>query len=385
MIIMKRKLVRESVLPYDFIAFKECNNKCTFCFQKNTRNTAYTSQEDVLKRFDLILEDARQNYHGHTEIQIDITGGELFFRKDLFEMYKTMFDRINKLQQDINVPIRCLLGTNLLYKDTTLLYRVLDYIMNLNQNLLRGVFTSFDFCGRFKSIKHVELHHKNILQLLEYTRKHNIYLACVTVLTKQAIRLFNNPKTELDVRIKQLYDEYYHLSQQHLDRKNNQWWFRLSWTLLSPNSLDPEYIDEMVPTSDDIAEFYKQLVDNYNDLAVVRAFYDKNILRTRCSGHCKVCKTYKIESACQSNIYGDELRQPENLYVPSNSPLDIYNFLIKRFGCYSCKYFTHCYIRPCAVVSNLKIVERGDKCWRKEIYEYIENSNNKISERQSNC
>ena len=81
-----------------------------------------------------------------------MTGGELFFRKGLEQMYYTMFDKIFDLKNRISIPIRCLLGTNLLYEDTTLLYNVLEYINNLDATLLRGIFTSFDFSGRFRTI-----------------------------------------------------------------------------------------------------------------------------------------------------------------------------------------------------------------------------------------
>ena len=77
-----------------------------------------------------------------------------------------MFDKIFELKNKISTPIRCLLGTNLLYEDTTLLYNVLEYINNLDSTLLRGLFTSFDFSGRFRTIQKVELHRKNTIKLI---------------------------------------------------------------------------------------------------------------------------------------------------------------------------------------------------------------------------
>lgn len=367
-----RKLIRDTILPYDFIAFQECNNNCTFCFQKNTTNTHFTDENDVLKRFNTLLDDIEKNYDGYKEVQIDMTGGELFFRKGLEQMYYTMFDKIFDLKNRISIPIRCLLGTNLLYEDTTLLYNVLEYINNLDSTLLRGIFTSFDFSGRFRTIQKVELHRKNTIKLLEYTSKRNMYLAVVSVLTKEAIQKMTSPDDELSKHIKEVYDEYYSLSKSHIDIDKQQWWFRLSWTLMSPNSLDEEYTRTMVPTAEDIFKFYKYLVDNYNTLAVVQAFYTRNALPLRCGANCNVCKVDKIEKSCNSNIYGNELLKPENLHVTSNDPIEIYKWIMKKFNCISCKYFNCCYIRPCPVVLNLKTVEQGDFCWRKKIYEYVD-------------
>ena len=181
-----------------------------------------------------------------------------------------------------------------------------------------------------------------------------------------------SPDDELSKRIKEVYDEYYSLSKSHIDIDKQQWWFRLSWTLMSPNSLDEEYTRTMVPTAEDIFKFYKYLVDNYNTLAVVQAFYTRNALPLRCGANCNVCKVDKIEKSCNSNIYGNELLKSENLHVTSNDPIEIYKWIMKKFNCISCKYFNCCYIRPCPVVLNLKTVEQGDFCWRKKIYEYVD-------------
>ena len=366
-----RKLLRDTILAYDFIAFKECNNNCTFCFQKNTDNIKFTNPEDVLKRFDLIVEDIKKKYNKYNEVQIDFTGGELFFRQGLEDMYFKIFDKIESLKQQIQIPIRCLIGTNLLYSDTTLLYNVLNYIMQLDKQLLRGIFTSYDFSGRFLSIDKVVLHKKNTLDLLKYTKDKNIYFALISVLTKEAIQKFLTPDDDLSKFIKKTYDEYYQISQDYIDLKHQDWKFRLSWTLMSPNSIDPEYTKKMVPSANDIYEFYKHLVDNYGTLAIIEAFRSKN-LALRCGNSCNVCKKDIIEKSCDSNIYGSELLSPENLHVKSNDPIDIYRWLISKYDCMTCKYFKHCYLRPCPVVVNLKTVEVGDFCWRKKIYEYVD-------------
>ncbi len=367
-----RKLIRDTILPYDFIAFQECNNNCIFCFQKNTANTHFTDEADVLERFDILLADIEKKHIGYKEVQIDMTGGELFFRKGLEQMYFTMFDKILELKKKINTPIRCLLGTNLLYEDTALLFNVLEYINKIDPTLLRGIFTSFDFAGRFRTIQKVELHRKNTLKLLDYTGKRKMYLAVVSVLTKEAIHKMMAPDDKLSKRIKEVYDEYYVLSQKYIDVSKEQWWFRLSWTLMSPNSISDEYTSKMVPSAEDICKFYKYLVDNYNTLAVVRAFYNRNVLPLRCGANCNVCKTRKIEKSCDSNIYGDELLREENLHVKSNDPIEIYKWLMEKYGCMQCKYFNCCYIRPCPVVVNLKTTEVGNFCWRKKIYEYVD-------------
>lgn len=367
-----RKLIRDTILSYDFIAFKECNNNCTFCFQKNTQNTVFIDQDDVLRRFDILLEHVKQNHSSYKEVYIDMTGGELFFMPNLLHMYKTIFDKIYVLKQEIQKPIRCLLGTNLLYNDLSIVKDLITYIRNdLDADLLRGVFTSFDIVGRFRTIDKVELHRKNTIEMMSWLYERKIYFAAVSVLTKDAIRAFINPNNELECRIKEIYDEYYRLAETINDISNEKWWFRLSWTLMSPNTIDDEYTNLMVPSAEEIRDFYKHLIDNYRNLAVVQAFWSKK-LSLRCGGNCHVCKTDIVEKSCDSNIYGSELLKAENLHVKSNDPLDIYKWLIKKYDCMSCKWFGTCYIRPCPVVVNLKTTEKGNICWRREIYEYAE-------------
>lgn len=180
-----------------------------------------------------------------------------------------------------------------------------------------------------------------------------------------------SPETKLDRKFVEIYNEYYELAKCVVEPENGRWWLRLSWTALSPNTLDEEYTSKMVPTVDDYVEFYKYLVDNYNTLAIIYSFYDDS-RSLRCGNNCHVCKTGRVEKSCDSNIYGEGILRAENLKVPSNDPVEIYKHLVRRYGCLTCKYLGRCYVRPCPVVPNLKTVERGDGCWRKEIYEYVE-------------
>lgn len=306
-----------------------------------------------------------------SEANVDITGGELFFRNDLERMYERLVDITIETKQRIKKPIRVLIGTNLLYENIDLLYHTLDYVFSRDETLLRGVFTSFDIVGRFNSKEKIELHHRNTLRLFEYLHSHKIPLAIVSVLSREAMTHFMSPITDLDNAFMDVYNEYYELAKTVVEPENGNWWLRLSWTALSPNTMDTEYTTRMVPTVDEYVEFYKYLVNNYNTLAIIHSFYD-NSRSLRCGNNCHVCKTDYVEKSCDSNIYGKDLLKDENLHIPSNDPIEIYQYLVEKYGCLTCKYLKKCYIRPCPAVLNLKTVEQGDGCWRKEIYEYVE-------------
>ena len=365
------QLIRTDIASYDFIAFSNCNNNCSFCFQKNTENTRYISEDDVLKRLDILLQHIIENHATAKQINIDITGGELFYIPSLTSMYQKMFNRIKNVKEQIQKPIRCLIGTNLLYADTTLLYSTLDYVLRLDQDLLRGVFTSFDVVGRFRSLDGLLLFEKNSKDLFKYLHAHGVPLAFVAVLSRESMAHFRYPKTELDIEYHRFYDELYNQAKTICDPENGFWWLRLSWTTLSPNSLDDEYTKKMVPTVDDYVQFYKYLIDTYPVLAVVQSFFSST-KSLRCGNNCHVCKVNSVEKSCNTNIYGHEILKIENLHVESNDPIEIFKFLVARFGCMSCAYFDRCYIRQCPVVLNLKTVEIGEYCWRKKIYEYVE-------------
>lgn len=366
-----RDLIRTDIASYDFIAFENCNNNCTFCFQKNTVNSHFVNPLEVLARFDTLLSHIRENHTQVSEINIDITGGELFYLPGLSEMYHEMFDHIALLKAEIGKPIRCLLGTNLLYKDTSVLYDVLGYIIRKDRDILRGVFTSFDVSGRFQTVERLELFAANADALSDYLYTERIPMAMVSVLSRDSIKRFMNPVTDMDIAFKKIYDRFYSKAKDIVEPEKGVWWLRLSWTALSPNSVSEEYTNGMVPTADEISGFYKYLVDNYPVLAVIHSFTERK-KSLRCGANCHVCKTDTVEKSCNSNIYGPALLKADNLHVSSNDPIDIFKYLIRRFGCMSCKYFNVCYIRQCPVVLNLKTVEVGDRCWRKDIYEYVE-------------
>ena len=124
-------------------------------------------------------------------------------------MYEKMFTRVKVVKDQIKKPIRCLIGTNLLYVDTSVLYSTLSYILKLDRDLLRGVFTSFDVVGRFRSVDKLKLFERNVKELISYLYYENIPLALVAVLSKDAMMHFRYPETELDIEYHRLYDELY--------------------------------------------------------------------------------------------------------------------------------------------------------------------------------
>lgn len=306
----------------------------------------------MLRRYDGVLEFIRERHAGFGEIDVDFMGGEMFFIPGVQESYKEMFRRTRELSLEIGKPIRCLIGTNLLYEDLGPLFETLEYMRSLDPSLLRHVFTSYDIDGRFRSAERVDLHRENTMKVLGYMRGIGLQFGLVSVLSKKSIEKFLDPRTELEKYIKDTYDFYYKESLKYIDGRNRG--LRLSWTAMSPNSVDPAYTEENVPTAEDICGFYRHLVDNYGTLMIIDALKHDKVLR--CCGNCYVCKGDGVERACGAGMYGPEMLRPENLHVPDNDPEHVFKYLIGRFKCMECKYFQKCYIRPCPCLLNLKTV-----------------------------
>ena len=363
------KLFNDQTLMLDFIVFQNCSNNCSFCFQRAARSQKFIDEDRVLLRFSRVLSFIEEKHQKFKQVYLDLMGGEMFFIPGLEKMYQKMLTSVYELSKKINKPIKCLVGTNLLYQDLSPLFNTLDFMRSLDQGLLRHVFTSFDFDGRFHTQARVDLFKKNLLELLEYMKKIPMQLGVVSVLTKRAVQKLINPQTRLEKHIKEVYDQLYQTSLGLINGRERG--LRLSWTGMSPNSLDQRYVEECVPTAQDILKLYKYLREHYPTLLVVESFTSGQ-KTLRCCNNCYVCKDDTVQCACGAGMFSSQMMKPENLYVPSNDPEEIFKHLIKRFRCMECEFFQKCYIRPCPALLNLKAVQRSqttpDFCWRKEMY-----------------
>ena len=132
---------------YEFLVWDNCNNNCSFCFQRKNPRIFNKSQRKI------ILDEVINFLNGDKFIKgshVLICGGEIFDKPSDFNMLNSFFQKIiDFMKQDIIDLLY--INTNLIYKDLTGIFTVLDLIREEHLFDRLKFTTSYDLKGRFKS------------------------------------------------------------------------------------------------------------------------------------------------------------------------------------------------------------------------------------------
>lgn len=143
-----------------FELWKDCNNKCAFCFNDNSR----TSAEFKENRIDLVMKELANPEYNTIE-KIGFIGGEFFDGQLETQSLRDKFTRL------VNIPLtnqkikQVLITTSLLLKNNKDLIYFLNNINNKQKLLLC---TSWDTKYRFKTPEALHTWENNV----EYIHKH---------------------------------------------------------------------------------------------------------------------------------------------------------------------------------------------------------------------
>lgn len=163
---------------YEFLLWDNCNNKCDFCIQRqNPRIFDIQQREIILNKTLLFLNSEKFQKNSH----VLICGGEIFDNiknlNILIDFFKKIIDLMNN-----NIIDLLYINTNLIYENTTILFKFLDLIKNNNLFNRLKFTTSFDLCGRFKNQKSKELMLYNLKNVKD--RYADINIVTNIILTK---------------------------------------------------------------------------------------------------------------------------------------------------------------------------------------------------------
>lgn len=171
---------------YEFLLWDNCNNHCKFCFQRdNPRLFNFNQREIILNKVITFLESDKFIKGSH----ILVVGGEIFDKAKDFPILKKFFDKI--VLKMLNNTIDLLyINTNLIYKDMTGVWNLLDCLVKNNLLQRLRFTTSYDLAGRFKSIDDKNL----MLSNLKNISKNYLNCPVVTniILTKQVCNAIYN-------------------------------------------------------------------------------------------------------------------------------------------------------------------------------------------------
>jgi len=189
---------------YEFLVWDNCNNNCKFCFQRNNPNIlTLEEQKNSLNKVLEFIDSSKFIKNSH----VLIVGGEIFYINNDF--LNSFFKKIvaNMLSNKIDLLY---LNTNLLYKNLSNLFYILDLIKEYELFHRLKFTTSFDLDGRFKSENDKQLMLNNLLLLSNKYLNDGLNIVTNIILTKKVCdSILNNTFNVIDFMIK--YNTYVNL------------------------------------------------------------------------------------------------------------------------------------------------------------------------------
>ena len=350
----------ESLVRVEYIVFGQCNTNCNFCYQKNLniRKSKLMSYDSIITRFGLIepylVKNFNENWDG---VFFSLLGGELFCWEDsdLVLAYKKIADIILELQGKLNK--KCMIGlvTNLLYRDTTDLYKTFGYMQSLG--LAQPIITSFDFFGRYNNDFQFEIFKHNIMKLLEapFYKEYGFVIEM----------------TRTKPMLETLRGNGYEDKLEFLDFIYNHPRFSISMANLNYLVSQKKDVQDLILNFDESIECYKLMYQKYPRLVADLINLDTKPSFRTCLNRTKFIISDKIyEKPCFYEYYGDVEYSREHFRCIGNSKLDILESFIDRYGCEYCEFYTQCSL-DCPMQRNSKA--SYDKCDIKEFYKWIKN------------
>lgn len=292
--------------------FGECNNRCDFCFNKRHYNEQYVNDNvnnvllNAIKAIDSIKDQT-------THINFTLIGGELFqdkFDQLYYNQILTFVETIRKTCNNANVSCKIGITTNCLFVND-------DVINFLNKAKIDSLRCSFDFDGRFKSNKIVDVWFSNIDKLTKFNP-----IVELTTMKPNIIKVMNH---------------------------DSIWQKLYSMFPVEFNNFEDVGIEKYRINETDLVEFYQFLIDNYSNVI--------NVLQLK-----QILSNTKTIRNCQHSIVitKDKIR-----FDCCNRLKSINNFINNK-QCFSCKYYDKCGL------SCFREFQYNTECYLKHSLNYYE-------------
>ena len=330
--IIANKIIEHAEIVVNF--FDYCNMRCSFCPQNHEDKQGIT-REEILSKTEHILEWVEKNENTNVFL-LHLMGGELF-QDDLIDngILEHFSEFINILESKKRV------GTTLQYNFiTNLVFERTNEVINfLNKEDLK-IAISYDSTGRFN---------REQFQVF----KHNVELF------KPYIRLFSCVLTRKSMEKVMQGDVYY-------DYLYNL--FDCHWDHLL---VGDDNIDLMLPTEQEITDFYIHLVKYYPKVLNVEQFLHKNkTQKMSCTrgNSLTIFSDNSIPIGCSGSVV---LKNPKTV---NNWSSEIVNNFLDEKMCLTCEYFSRCNL-TCFINNDHKnLVKNPEGCPYKLVFDYVEST-----------
>jgi hypothetical protein len=319
--------------------FDHCNLRCAFCPQHHD-DLLGASRDEILAKVPGIVNWINNNTRSKY-FKIHIMGGEvfedIFIEQGFIEIYQDFIDQIkNSVPKEKHVEINFI--TNLVFQKHQ---TVLDF---LNINNLK-VSTSYDPRGRFTA------------QQFE-TFKNNIEIF------KDYISMFSVVTTRQNIEAVIKGDSYFDYLYQN---------FVCDWDSFIPAIA--ETAEAMMPSEQELLNFYKHLVDHYPDCINIEYFTgnekENHMSCTRGNSY-TILRDGSMPGGCSGAVF---LKDAETKNLESTI---ILHKFFDTYDCFSCEYFKKCPF-TCFIKNDYKKIKRDlGSCVFKETFRYVDSKHKSI-------
>jgi radical SAM protein with 4Fe4S-binding SPASM domain len=335
--LLAEKAPRRTEVEVSF--FQICNLKCAFCWQDHNDPTGI---ESIREKSKTVLEYLKKSDHLKEEINITMTGGELFqdgMEDSVFDDLEYFITDIAKNSKTLtNSLVSFTIISSLFFEEETLIRvrKFLDRLQFLNINF--ALATSWDPVGRpAKNFL------KNISALGAYVK------GITTVMTAPNIKKIMSGESDF---------EYYNLQ------------YGIEFDYYVPTAT----ASYMMPSDIELRDFFVYLSKNHPETSIIKAWRESLVNPVSCGslnkltilpdGSLVTCRQLKYDA----NDFQNEIIQ--------NSNANIIEKYIAKNECLSCPYFSRCTL-SCFVMNDHKSYQ-GKKtlnyCFYKDVFKSIDDN-----------
>ena len=176
----------KKVLKILAFLFKECNNSCSFCFQKRYADSIKTIPffNNNIKQYCNAFDEALFDFKNYSETTVSLMGGELFFEKTTT---RGILELINHLSGYNGIKLR--FTSNLIDSDIGKIRVVMDRCHTKGVSV--EFFTSFDFGNlRFHRDSDRASFIHNIDEVKKLCKQYSLQFGIETIRTKKMLESY---------------------------------------------------------------------------------------------------------------------------------------------------------------------------------------------------
>lgn len=327
------------VTEIEISLFQACNLRCAMCWQDQDDETGL---DTIVEKADIVIDYLHNWEHKKPEVQVTITGGELF--QNGLDKYDDYFNMIKKINDNVDDDITFCFITNLSFNQETST-KVKNFLNRCKDEKIKvALATSWDTTGRPLKNTIDSDFYKNLV-----TYKDDI-LGITLVLTKPTINVLLRKGDEfLDF----LYNDGYNVQFDYY--------------------VPTESAAALMPTDRDLLNVFRMFSIKYPKLGLMEAWKNGEINIMSCGSLNKITilPDGSISTCRQLDYEQDEFETKINNTTNTNMMLSF----MERQGCLTCPYFDRCTL-SCFVMNDHKSYlskKELDRCLYQILFEELDN------------